>query len=83
LNWTYHAFDKLKVVIMGNGYGVLVYGILDTFLLGHAEYIKRTVMSRQTNLYNIVQNPDERVAILEPSRHVSSPSTHTGRPPTF
>ena len=28
-------------------------------------------MSKQTNLRNIIQNPDERVAILEPGRHAS------------
>ena len=32
LIWTYHVFDKLKVIIMGNSYGVLGYGVLCTFL---------------------------------------------------
>ena len=31
LIWTYHVFDKLKVIIMGNSYGVLGY-VLCTFL---------------------------------------------------
>ena len=30
---------------MGNGYDVLVYGVLNTFLLGHAEHIKRDRLS--------------------------------------
>ena len=37
LNWTYHAFDKPKVIIMGNGYGIRVRilgcAFLETFLL--------------------------------------------------
>jgi hypothetical protein len=33
LTWTYHVFNKLKVVIMGNGYDVLSCDILETFLL--------------------------------------------------
>ena len=32
LSWTYHVFYKVKVVIMGNGYSILGYGTLDTFL---------------------------------------------------
>ena len=28
---TYHVFGKLKVIIMGNSYGVLGYGVLDNF----------------------------------------------------
>jgi hypothetical protein len=38
---TYHAFDELKVIVMGNGDRVLGFGVLDTFLMGPAEYIKR------------------------------------------
>ena len=34
--WTYHVFDELKVIIMGNGYGVI-----RTFLFRPVEYIKR------------------------------------------
>jgi hypothetical protein len=30
----------------------------------------------RTNLHNVVQNPDERVAILEPGRQVSSINSH-------
>ena len=48
---------------MNNGYCVLVYGILDAFLLRSAEYII-CGMFRLTNLYDIVQNTDERIAIL-------------------
>ena len=35
LTWTYHAPDKLKVIIMGNSYDVRVVGraVLETFLL--------------------------------------------------
>ena len=33
LTWTYHVFDKLKVIIMGDGYGFLGYGAIDTTLL--------------------------------------------------
>jgi hypothetical protein len=40
-------------------------------------------MSRRTNLRNIVQHPNERVAILKPGRHAFSPSTHIRRLPTF
>jgi hypothetical protein len=36
LTCTYHVFDKLKVIIMGNGYGVI-----GTFLFGPAKYIER------------------------------------------
>src|SRR6266446_6317119 len=32
LNWTYHIFNKLKVIIMGDGNGVLGCGILGTLL---------------------------------------------------
>ena len=32
--WTYHNFDKPKVIVMGNGYDVLGYrGVIVTFLL--------------------------------------------------
>ena len=34
LTWTYRVFDKPKVVIMGNSYGVLGYGVLKTLLFG-------------------------------------------------
>ena len=30
--WTYRVFDKPKVIIMGNSYGVLGYGVLETLL---------------------------------------------------
>jgi hypothetical protein len=77
LTWTYHVFDKLKVIIMGNGYGILGYGILETFLLGPANYNQsEKSLSMTTNLHNVVQNPDERVAILEPGRQVSSINSH-------
>lgn len=33
LTWTYYVFNELKVIIMGNGYGILNYGVLDTSLL--------------------------------------------------
>jgi hypothetical protein len=42
----------------------------------------RTVMSMRTNLRNIVQNPDEWVAILVRIVMLLPPSTHIGRPPT-
>jgi hypothetical protein len=32
LMWTYYVVDKLKVIIMGNSYGVLGYAVLITFL---------------------------------------------------
>ena len=41
LTWTYYVFDKLKVIIMDNGYGILGHIILETFLLRPAEYIER------------------------------------------
>ena len=31
----------------------------------------------RTNLHNVVQNPDERVAVLEPGRQFSSISSHS------
>ena len=68
LTWTYLVSDKLKVVIMGNGYDVLGCEVLDTFLLTRSVQLKRVVILRRTNLYNIVQNPDERVTILVPRR---------------
>ena len=42
----------------------------------------RTSMSRPTNLYNIVQNPDERVAILETGHHASF-LINSGRKTTY
>jgi hypothetical protein len=33
LTWTYYVFDKLEVIIMGNGYGVLGCDVFETFLL--------------------------------------------------
>ena len=56
---------------MGNGYGIPVYGVIDTFLLKLTEYNKREQSCRRTNLRNIVQNSDERVTILKSSRHFS------------
>ena len=62
---------------MGNGYGVLGCGVLETFLLGPANYNQsENSLSTRTNLHNVVQNPDERVAILEPSPQVSSINSH-------
>ena len=37
LTWTYHVLDMPMVIIMGNGYGVLSYSVLETFLLGPAK----------------------------------------------
>ena len=34
LTWTYRVLDKPKVIIMGNSYGVLAYGVLKTLLFG-------------------------------------------------
>ena len=39
--WTYHVFDKVKVVIMGNSHNILGYGTLDTFLSALGEYVER------------------------------------------
>ena len=73
VTWTYRVFNKLKVTIMGNGYSVVGYSILDTFLLWPAESIKcKQSCFRWTNLHNIVQNPDKRVAILGPESHFPS-----------
>jgi hypothetical protein len=49
---------------MGNGYNILGYGTLDTFLLAPGEYINVNSHVQATNLCNIVQNPDERVTKL-------------------
>ena len=58
---------------MGNGNGVLRYGVLETFLMGPANYDQsEKTLSARTNLHNIVQNPDERVAILELGGQFSS-----------
>lgn len=81
VTWTYRVFNKLKVTIMGNGYGIVGYTILDTFLLWPAESIQcEQSCFRWTNLHDIVQNPDKRVAILGP---VHSPSTQIERLHTF
>ena len=56
---------------MGNGYGISGCAVLDTLLLKPAEYIKREQPCRQTNLHNIVQNPNEWVTILKSSRQFS------------
>jgi hypothetical protein len=69
---------------MSNGYGVLGYVVLrvETFLLGSAIYNQREKsLSMRTNLHNIVQNPDERVAILKPGRQVSSINSHRDENP--
>jgi hypothetical protein len=34
-------------------------------------------VSMRTNLHNVVQNPDERVAVLEPGRQFSSINSHS------
>jgi hypothetical protein len=73
LIWTYHVFDKLKVIIMGNGYDALPSDVIETFLLAPSApsvQFKRAVTLRRTNLYDIVQNSNERVAILVPRRQV-------------
>ena len=82
--WTYHIFEKLKVVIMGNGYGFLSLSTVEkTFLLGDAEYDKRDQpFSRRTNLCNIVQNPNERVIILERISQIPF-STNSHRKTTY
>ena len=64
VTWTYNVFDKVKVVIMGNGYNVFGNVALDAFLLAHNEYINANSRVQATNLRNIVQYPGERVAIL-------------------
>lgn len=62
---------------MSNSYSILGYGVLETFLLGPAEYNQsKKSLSMRTNLRNVVQNPDERVAILEPGCQLSSTNSH-------
>ena len=62
---------------MGNGYGVLGYGVLETFLLEATNYVQsEKSLSTRTNLHNVVQNPDKRVAILEPGGQISSINSH-------
>lgn len=67
---------------MGNSHAVLEYAVLvrllETFLFGPliTNESKRALFTR-TNLHNVVQNPDERVAILEPGRQVSSESINS------
>lgn len=62
---------------MSNSYGVLGYGILKTFLLGPANYNQsEKSLSMRTNLHNVVQKPDERVAILKPDCQLSSTNLH-------
>jgi hypothetical protein len=47
------------------------------FFLGPANYNQsEKSLSMMTNLHNVVQNPDERVAILEPGRQASSINSH-------
>jgi hypothetical protein len=82
LTWTHHVFDKVKVIIVGNGYNILGYGTLNTFLLAPGEYINANSYVQATNLRNIVQNPDERVAILTRSSN-HYPSIRIERPRTF
>ena len=64
LAWTYHAFGKVKIVIVGDGHNILGYGTFDTFLSAPSEYINVNSHIQVTNLRNIVQNADEGVAIL-------------------
>ena len=69
---------------MANGYSVVIQCVLHTFSFW-ARWVHhaRTVMYRRTNLEYIVQNTDERVAILNQFVGVLSPSTHVGRLRTF
>ena len=62
---------------MGNGYDVLLCDVIETFLLTPSVQLKRAVTLRRTNLYDIVQNSNKRVAILIPSVRLSSSSPHT------
>jgi hypothetical protein len=62
---------------MGNGYGTLGHGVFVTFLLRPANYNQsEKLLSTSTNLHNVVQNPDERIAILEQGHQVSSINSH-------
>jgi hypothetical protein len=62
---------------MDNGCGDLGYGVLETFLLEPANYNQsEKSLSMRTNLHNVVQNPNERVAKLEVGRQVSSINSH-------
>jgi hypothetical protein len=36
--WTYHPFDELKVIIVGNGHGTPRYGVLGIVLFVLAKY---------------------------------------------
>jgi hypothetical protein len=49
--WTYHVFNESKVIIMGNGYGVLRFGILGAFLQKTSENNNReqSCLDRQTS----------------------------------
>ena len=68
LIWTYQISNELlKVIVMGNGYG-----IVGAFLLRALSLLEEAAKSRQTNLRDIVQNPDERIAVLEARRHAPS-----------
>ena len=49
---------------MCNSHSILGHGTLDAFLLAPNEYINANSQLQATNLRNIVQNPDERIAIL-------------------
>ena len=54
---------------MGNGYDILPSDVIETFLLAASApsvQLKRAVTLKRTNLYDVVQNPNERVAILIP-----------------
>ena len=67
LSRTHHVFNKQKIIIMSDGYT----SVLRAFLFEPSVDLIQRGMLIYTNLCDIIQDSDERIAILESSYHLS------------